>query len=329
MKRRQAILGIVLLAAGRAAGAQQARKLPRIAVLHIGNSKEPAPVQREPFERGLRENGWLPGSNVLIEYRYADGNEAKLRELARDVARSGVDVIVARGWAAIDAARQATSSIAIVMSATNDPVGEGLVRSLSQPGGNITGIAVLVFELDPKRLELLKENFPHVARVAVLTNPTNDGASYDERVKALHRTAAARGLQLLWFEPRQVAEVARTLDAIGQAKPDALLVRGDPGVIDPSRLQIIAMAARQRIPAIYPWRFFAEAGGLMSYGSSLPGFHHRSATYVSQILKGAKPGALAIEQPTTFELVVNMKTAKSIGIELPKALLFRADEVIQ
>jgi putative ABC transport system substrate-binding protein len=319
----------VLAATAGTASAQRPGKIPRVGVLHVGSAKEPAPVQRNPFERGLRELGWIPGSSVVIDYRYAEGNAAKLAEHAGSLVGAGADVIVARGAAAIEAARQASSTIPIVMSATNDPVNEGFVTNLSQPGGNITGIAMLVFELDGKRLELLREVFPNVSRVAVLANPHADVARYDERISALQSSARSLKMQLVMFEVRRMEELASAFAAISQARVDALLARADPQVIDLKRSEIVAIAAKLRLPAIYPWRFFAEAGGLISYGPSLPGFHHRSATYVSRILKGAKPGDLAIEQPTTFELVVNLKTAKALGIELPKALLFRADELIQ
>jgi putative ABC transport system substrate-binding protein len=330
MKRRDAIVGIALLAAAVSrAIAQQAGKIPRVGVLHPGSSKEAASVQREPFERGLRELGWVPGSTVLIDYRYAEGNAATLLELAIDLVRSGVNVIVARANPAIRAAQRATTTIPIVMSASDDPVAAGFAKSMSRPGGNITGIAVLLWELDAKRLELLKEAFPRIGRVAVISNPNNDVGRYEERVSALQGTARSLNLQLEMFEVRRTEELTGALASIGRAKVDALLVRGDPQVIDPKRPEIAAMAAKHRLPAIYPWRYFVEAGGVMSYGTSLPGFHYQSATYVSRILKGAKPGELAVEQPTKFDLIVNLKTAKALGIEIPKAVLFRADELIQ
>jgi len=271
----------------------------------------------------------VPGSSVVIEYRYADADPAKLAQLAADVARSRVDVIVARGTAVIEAVRNATSTIPIVMSSTNDPVNEGFVTNLSRPGGQITGIALMLFEVDGKRLELLKEALPSITRVAVLTNPNNDGGQYQERMRALDASARSLNIQLMRFEVRRRDELARTLAAIGDARVEGLLIRSDPQIIEPSRSEIAAVTLQQRLPAVYAWRSFPEAGGLMSYGSSFSGFHHRSATYVSRILKGAKPGDLAIEQPTIFELVVNLKTAKALGIHLPKALLFRASEVIQ
>lgn len=330
MKRRQAILGIVLLAAGASrTQAQQARKVPRVGVLHPGTSKEAASLQREPFERGLRELGWVPGSTVLIDYRYAEGNAARLSDLSVDLIRSGVDVIVARSPAAIRAVRLATATIPIVMSAGDEEhlTLEGLVKNLSRPGGNITGIAV--FDLDGKRLEMLKEAFPAASRVAILTNPSFDGDRYEARIAGLQAIARSLNLHIEMFEVTRSDRLAPALASIGQAKADALFVRGDPQVLDPRRAEIVAMAAKLRLPAMYWWRFFPEAGGLMSYGPSISAFHHRAATYVSRILKGANAGDLAIERPTKFDLVVNLKTAKALGVEISKTVLFRADEVIQ
>jgi putative ABC transport system substrate-binding protein len=311
------------------AQSQQAGKTPRVGVLSPGSSKEPISIQREPFERGLRELGWIPASSVLIDYRYGEGSSARIKEMATDLARSGVDVIVARGVPAIHAARQAAPGIPIVMSAGEDPVAEGLVQNLSRPGGNITGLTVLAFDLDGKRLELLKESFPGIRRVAVITNPAFEPASFGNRIAALHASARSLNIDLEVFEVRRAAEIAGVSAAVRRGKFDALMIRPDPHVIDPHRKELVAIAEQLRLPAIYPWRFFVEAGGLMSYGTSIAAFHHRSATYVSRILKGAKPGDLAIEQPTTFELVVNVAAAKTQGLALPQALIFRADQLIQ
>jgi putative ABC transport system substrate-binding protein len=308
----------------------QSARTPRVGVLHAGSSKESPAIQREPFERGLRELGWAPGSTVLIEYRYAEGNAAKLPELALDLVRARVDVIVARAPAAISAARQATTTIPIVMSAgTDDPVARGWVKSMSQPGGNVTGLLTLVTELDNKRLELLKETFPRIRRVAVLSNPSLDGDAYARNLATLRANATRLNVTLEIFEIRRLQDLHEAIAAIGRGQFEGLLVRGDPQVIDHHRSAITAMATANRLPAVYPWRFFAEAGGLISYGTNFPGFHHRSATYVSRILRGAKPGALPIEQPSNFELVVNVGAAKALGLLLPPTLLFRADELIQ
>lgn len=330
-QRRKFLLAAgALLTAPLAADAQQAGKIPRVAVLHPGSSKEAPAVQREPFERGLRELGWVPGSNVLIDYRYAEGDSPRLAELALDLVRSKVDVIVARSPAAIHAARRATTSIPIVMSAGgDDPVAEGLVNNMSRPGGNVTGIVSLVFELDSKRLELLKEAFPAIRLVAVLANPNYDPARHQGRIAAIQASARSLKVQIEIFDVRRADEIASAFAAISRAQADALLVQGEPQVLDHNRRQIATIAAKHRLPAIYPWRFFVEAGGLMSYGTSLPGFHHRSATYVSRILRGANPAELAIEQPTQFELVVNVVAAKAQGLTIPQSVLFRADQLIQ
>ena len=215
------------------------------------------------------------------------------------------------------------------MSASEDPLGAGFVKSLSRPGGNMTGIIGMSVDLDAKRLEVLKEALPEAKRVAVITNPVLDGSLYEERMKTLHRRAGTLKLQLQIFETRSAAEIEPAFAQLGKMSVDALMVRADPQVIDANRPLIIALAAKQNLPAVYPWRFFPEMGGLMSYGTSIPGFHHRSATYVTRILRGAKPGDLPIEQPTKYELVLNLKTAKALGLEVPKAVVLRADEIIQ
>jgi putative tryptophan/tyrosine transport system substrate-binding protein len=326
--RRQFVFAGAL---GAACGAVlgQGRRVPRVGVLHVGSAKEPAAVQRQPFERGLSELGWVPGSTVIIDYRYAEGDRSKLGPLADELVRAGVDVIVARADAAIHAARKATSTIPIVMSAyIGDPAVDGVVKNPARPGGNVTGIGNFL-ELDGKRLELLKDTFPHVRRIGVVSNPTLEGAKSAERMARLSEAAAALKLQVQVFEITRKEQIGDLFSAIGKARPDALLVRGDPEVLDPYRAEIAGHAAKLRIPAIYWWRFFVEAGGLMSYGNSIPGLHNRSATFVDRILKGAKASELPIEQPTKFELVVNLKTAKALGIEIPKAVTFRADHIIE
>jgi putative ABC transport system substrate-binding protein len=329
MKRRAAIVGIAVLAATAGRVMAQSGKIPRVGVLHAGSSKESATIQREPFERGLRELGWVPGSTVLIDYRYAEGNTSRLSVLAAELVRSKVDVMVARGNAAIDAARWTSATIPIVMSAGSDPVAEGIVQNLSRPGGNITGLALLTFELDGKRLELLKETFPGIGRVALIANPENEPRGYKGRIADLRADARALKVDLELFEVSQAAELASAFAAISRGRFDGLLVRAEPRLMDQQRHEIAAMAAKLRLPAMYWWRFYAEAGGLMSYGESIPGFHHRSAAYVSRILKGANPADLAIERPSKFELTINLKAAKALGVEIPKAMLFRADELIQ
>jgi putative tryptophan/tyrosine transport system substrate-binding protein len=322
-------IGVAVAASLALHGHAQPGKAARVAILSPGSANEVAAIQREPFERGLRELGWKPGIDVLIDYRYAEGSLSALVQLANELAAARFDVIVARGPSAIEAAQKATVTIPIVMAASNDPVSEGFARSMSRPGGNITGVATLVWELDRKRLELLKDTFPTIERVGVVANPNFDSPRFASRMVALRDNAQRLKLRLEVFPVSRKEDIDAAFAAINRSKVDALLVQADPHLLDHNRNQIAALAATQRLPAIYPWRFFAEAGGLMSYGSSIAGFHYRSANYVSRILRGAKPGELAVEQPTQFELVVNVAAANQQGIPLPKSLLFRADHLIQ
>ena len=322
-------LGALALAAPAVAEAQPGGRTPHVAVLNPGSATEAPAVQREPFERGLRELGWLPGATVVIEYVYGDGSATQLATVTANLVRRGVDVIVARGPVAIRAAREATTTIPIVMSSADDPIADGFVGTLARPGGNVTGIANIVSDLDGKRLDLLQEAIPGLARVAVLTNPTMRPARNRELIAGLRAAARARGLELQIFEVTRSDEIPAAFAAIARARVGALLVRADTQVLEPNRSMVTTMAIRHRLPAMYPWHFYAEVGGLMSYASSIPGFHHRSATYVDRILKGAKPGDLPVERPTTFELMINLKTAGLLGLTLPPSLLGRADEVIQ
>jgi len=326
--RRQVLVAAAVGLASPAAFGQ-ARRVPRVGVLHAGSSKEPTAVQREPFERGLRDLGWVPGSTIIIDYRYAEGDRTRFAPLADELVRSGVDVIVARNNAAINAARKATSTIPIVMAAYGgDPAADGVVRNVSRPGVNVTGIGLFI-DLDPKRLELLRDAFPRIRRVALLLNPAIDGGKWPERKVKLSEAAGAMKLQLQFFEIGRPEELSDALAAIGRARVDALLVRGDPEVLDSRRAEIAAQATRLRVPSMYWWRFCVEAGGLMSYGFSIPGFHNRSAAFVDRILKGEKASELAIEQPTRFELIVNLKAAKALDARIPRDFLQRADGVVE
>jgi putative tryptophan/tyrosine transport system substrate-binding protein len=287
-------------------------------------------VQRTPFAQGLRELGWTPGGDILIEYRYAEGDVDRLPMLAAELVGLKVDVIVAATVPAILAVRQATSTIPIVMSATDDPVGRGLIESLVRPGGNVTGLASQADgNLDDKRLELLKEARPGLKSVGVLYPLAQRLVSGTPGFTGLDAAAAILGLQLQQFEISTASALPEIFDAIDRARVEALLVRQDPIVLEPHRSEMTAFARERRLPAVYPWRFYIDAGGLMAYGPSLPDIHRRSAGYVDKILKGAKPADLPVEQPTKFELVINLRTAKAIGLELPPALLYRADEVIE
>ena len=322
---RRAFLGIVgLLAVPRAAEAQLAGKVPRVGVLGPGSASGMLHVQREPFERGLRDLGWSPSVNVFLEYRYGGESPTVLATQAAELVGLGVDVIVARGPVAIRAARDASTTIPIVMATTADPERLGFVKSLARPGGNTTGIANLTWELDGKRLQLLKEVLPRLTRVAVLAHQRNK-----EQFPAILGAAQSLGLTARVFEVTQPDEIGGAFELIDRSPASALLVATDIQVLEPSRARIVALAARHRLPAMYPWRFYVEIGGLMSYATNLHELHRRSATFVDRILKGTKPSDLPVEQPTTFELTINLKTAKALGVTIPPALVQRADQVIE
>jgi len=326
MKRRDAIVGIALLGLP-AGGRAQQRKVARVGVLRPGSSKESPSVQREPFERGLRELGWAPGSDVVILYRYAEGDPARLPQLASELVKERVDVLVATS-VAIQEVRRANPDVPLVMAASIDPVAEGLADGLARPGRNATGIVIQTYEMEAKRLEILKEVFPQVRRVALIANPSVE-LGYGRRIDELRSAAARLKVELQTFEVMSREELTAALAAIERGRFDALMVRPEPRVMDPARHEIVATAARLKLPAVYAFRLYAESGGLMSYGESIPAFHHRAATYVSRILKGAKPGELAFERPTQFELIVNLKTARATGLQIPKSIVFRANHVIE
>lgn len=319
-------LSLIVIAFARFADSEaQPTGVPRVGVLNPGSSTESPAVQREPFERGLRELGWTPGSNVIIEYRYAEGRVARLDELAAELVKLKVDVIVARGHPAVAAARRATGSIPIVMSSAANPVASGFIKSLARPGGNVTGIANLVWELEAKRLELLKSALPGLVRVGVLDNAANRPRAPE----ALGAASRALGLEIQVYTATKSEDLTETFAAMSRARVGAVLVRADVLVLEPNRSQVAALAARHRLPAMYPWRFYIDAGGLMSYAESIPAFHHRSANYVDRILRGAKPADLSVEQPTKFELVVNLKAARALELTIPHSFLLRADEVVE
>jgi putative ABC transport system substrate-binding protein len=281
----------------------------------------------EAFRQALYELGYIEGQNLMIEWRWAEGRDERLPDLAAELVRLQVEVIVVGGVAAIRAAQHATSTIPIVMAANYDPVGEGFVASLARPGGNITGLSWLGAELPGKRLEILKETLPQSTRIAVLGNPAF--AAYETWLNSL--TAAARTLDLHLYvaELHRADELDSAFAAITGAGADALIVLSDPALLDGLHGRIADLAARHRLPAMYDWRAYVDAGGLMSYGPNMPDMQRRAASYVDKILKGAKPAALPIEQPTTFNLVINLKTAKALGLTIPPTILFQASEVIQ
>jgi putative ABC transport system substrate-binding protein len=281
----------------------------------------------EAFRQGLRDLGYVEGQNLIIEWRWAEGREERLPDLAAELVRLQVEVIVVGGVTAIRAVQHATSTIPIVMAANYDPVGEGFIASLARPGGNITGLSWLGAELPGKRLELLKETLPQSTRIAVLGNPAN--AAHDSWLHSLSAAARALGLHLHVVELHRADELDSAFAAITSAGADALIVLSDPALIDGLYGRIVDLAAKSRLPAMYDWRAYVDAGGLMSYGPSMPDMQRRAASYVDKILQGAKPADLPIEQPTTFNLVINLKVAKALGLAIPPTILFQADEVLQ
>jgi putative ABC transport system substrate-binding protein len=329
MDRRRVLFGLTLgiLATPLAAEAEQPTKIPRVGVLRPGDPPPGDLGHREAFEGGLRDLGWTPGSNIVIEYRYAEGKPERLPELAAELARLPVDVIVASAPVGIRAAQQATRTIPIVISTSPDPVGEGLVANLARPGGNTTGLTLDARELAGKQLELLKEALPKLSRVAVLRNPNS--RDYDVAKRQIEAAARRLKLEVKHFQVSRPEDLAPTFAAMGQARVGAILVRRDVLVIEPHRTEVVALAAQQRLPAMYNFREFPDSGGLMSYGANVNNIHRRSAGFVDKILKGAKPADLPIEQPTQFELVINMKTAKALGLTIPPSLLLRADQIIE
>jgi putative ABC transport system substrate-binding protein len=266
----------------------------------------------------------VEGQTITIEARWAEKKEDRFPDLAAELVRSKVDVIVATVAAAVPAARQATTAIPIVMVA-NDPVAAGFVASLARPGGTITGLSFMSLEVVGKQMELLREVVPKISRLAVLWNPANPGSRPQLRQAEL--AARTLGMRLQLVKAQTPSEIDRAFDAMTRESADAFLVLVDP-ILHRQQPHIVNLAAKSRLPAIYPFRQNVEAGGLMAYGADLLDLYRRAATYVDRILKGARPGDLPIEQPTKFELVVNLKTAKALGLTIPPAVLVRADQVI-
>ena len=327
MTTRRAFLATLaggLLAAPLAAEAQQAGKVPRIGFLFYGS---PGPSQEiEAFRRGLRELGYIEGQNIALEYRFASGEVRRLPELAVELVRLKPDVIVTPATPGSLAAKQATSTIPIVFAGVADAIGAGLIANLAQPGGNITGLTSISAELGGKRLEFLKQVAPKVSRVAILYNPADQ--SNVLFLKDLQASAPSLGLTLQPLEVQEPGEFEGAFAAMTRKGAQALF--GAAGVLTfEHRKTLVDLAAKHRIPAMWGHRQFVEAGGLMSYAVNFYDQVRRAATFVDKILKGAKPADLPVEQPTTFELVINLKTAKALGLKIPQSLLGRADEVIQ
>jgi putative ABC transport system substrate-binding protein len=307
------------------AEAQQPKKVPQLGVISGGSVSTDA-AYHESFLQGLRELGRIKGKNILIEYRYAEGNRDRLAGFAAEFVHLEVDVIVAAGATGIREAKKATKTIPIVMTNVSDPVALGFVASLAKPGGNITGLSSLAPELSGKRLELLKEVFPNLSRMAVLWQPGGPGSAL--RAKETETMAHSLGIKLQLVEVRGPNDFERAFSAMKKERAEALVPLRSP-LIGNQVKQIIELAARDRLPVMYDERGFAEAGGLMFYGTDHLDLFHRAASYVDKILKGAKPADLPIEQPTKFEFIVNLKAAKQIGVTIPPNVLARADKVIK
>jgi len=278
---------------------------------------------------GLRDLGWIEGQNLVVEYRWAANREDRLPALAAELVRLKVDVIVTASTPAALAAKRATTTIPIVLTFVADPEGSGLVASLARPGGNITGLTTLARGLVAKRLELLKAVVPGVSRMAVLWQPGALGErAMGDMVEETQAASRALGLQLRFVEAKRPDDVEQAFSAMREARVGGLLVFPNPMLFE-ARGSIVAHAAKSRLPAVYPWREAVDAGGLMSYATNFPEMYRRAATYVDKILRGARPADLPIEQPTRFELVINLKTANGLRLTIPQALLQRADEVVQ
>jgi putative ABC transport system substrate-binding protein len=320
------LLAAVFLLAVSLAEAQQPATVPRIGYLS-GSSISANPRWREAFRQGVRDLGYEEGKNIIIEWRFAEGKADRQSALAAELVRLKVAIIVAVGSGDIRVAKEATATIPIVMTQGGDPVGSGFVASLARPGGNITGLAMLRPELSGKRLELLKELVPKISRVAVFASSISP--DYARTLKEIELAAEAFGVTLQSLDIRNPKDFETAFRAAAKRRAEAGLVRVPGPIISPQRTEVAALAVKSRLPLIYDRAEEVEAGGLMSYGVSVPDLHRRAATYVDKILKGAKPADLPVEQPTKFEFVINLKAANQIGLTIPPNVLARADKVIK
>jgi len=306
---------------------QQQKAMPVIGVLYAGSASADTGPFMNAFRQGLREAGYVDGRNVAMEFRSADGNYDRLTALAADLVARKVDLILANSPPAALAAKRATSTIPIVFRGGADPVADGLVASLARPGGNLTGVATAATdELMTKRFALLAELVPRARVVALLVNPNS--ANAERTARDVQEAARTSGLELHVLKARSESEIDAAFASLVQLHAGALVVAADP-FLSSRREQIVALASRTAVPAIYSWREFAALGGLISYGPSLTVAFHLAGVYAGKILKGVRPADLPVQQPTTFELVINLKTAKALGLSVPRSLLARADEVIE
>ncbi len=323
--RLAAVLALVALAAPLAAEAQQAGKAPRIGVLSTLSAAFASPYI-EVGRQGLRDLGYVEGQNIVVEYRFAAGRGDRLLDLATQLVRLNPDVIVVVGDRAVDAVKKATNTIPIVMVSAGDPVRSGFISSLARPGGNVTGLSSLLPELNAKELALLKEAVPKASRMAVLWNPNSSGGVLG--FKAMQVAAQQLGILLQSLEVRAPEELERAFTTMVQGGAGGFVVLTDPLTFS-RRGEILALATKHRLPGMYEVREFVDEGGVMSYGPSLRDMIRRAPIFIDKILKGAKPADLPVEQPTKFELVINLKTAKTLGLTIPQSLLLRADQLIE
>jgi ABC-type uncharacterized transport system substrate-binding protein len=327
MKKKITVLSLftMLLALCASATAQQPTQVPRIGHLAAASLSAVA-ARTEAFRQGLRELGYVERRNIVIEYRSAEGKPDRIPTLAAELVRLKVDVIVTGGPTATRAAKEATSTIPIVMTQDSDSIGTGFVASLARPGGNITGLSTLAPEISGKQLELLKDIVPRLSRVAVIWTSTQPGNA--QALKETELAAGTFGVRLQYLDVLISKDIETAFRAASKGRAEAVLVLGGP-VLNSHRTQIADLAAKNRLPAIYDRREYVEAGGLMSYATSITDLDRRAATYVDKILKGAKPADLPVEQPTKFEFIINLKAAKQIGLTIPPNVLVKADRVIR
>jgi putative ABC transport system substrate-binding protein len=306
--------------------AQQPTKIPRIAYL-AGSSPSAMSARTDAFRQGLRELGYVEGKTIVVEWRFGEGKADQVPRLVAELVRLKVNVIVTGGSRVTRVAKQATSTIPIVMAQDNDPVANGFVASLAQPGGNITGLATLRPELSGKQLELLKEIIPKLSHVAFFGTSTMPGNA--QALKETEMAAGAFGVKLQYLDVLGSKDIEAAFRAASKGQADAVLMQARGSITSSHRTEIAELAVKNRLPTIYPWKEFVEAGGLMSYATSISDLDRRAATYVDKILKGAKPAELPVEQPTKFEFIINLKAAKQIGLTIPPNVLARADKVIR
>ena len=318
-------LGAMLLALSFAAHAQQPARIPRIGYL-TGAYLSAFAARTEALRQGLRELGYVEGKNIVIEYRYGDGKTDRLNQLAAELVRLKVEVIVTGGSPATLSAKEATVTVPIVMAGDADPVGSGVVASLARPGGNITGLSTLATEISGKRLELLKEILPRLSRVAVFGTSTYPGNA--QALREMEVAAGAFGVKLQYLDVLDPKDIDTAFREASKGRADAVLALAS-SVLFSQRTQVVDLVMKRRVPAIYPGGEYVEDVGLMSYGVSIADLYRRAAVYVDKILKGTKPAELPVQQPTKFELIINLKAAKQIGLTIPPNVLARADKVIQ